>query len=187
MGIVDEDVARVRESTDIVALVSEHLALKRVGRRYVGLCPFHQEKTPSFNVNPEMARYYCFGCNASGDAISFVRELEHLDFVDAVERLASRAGIQLRYDDRRAGEAKSRQTRLREVVDAAIDFYHALLLESERGWPGPSLPPEPGVRRRGGAAVPARLGTRRLGRARAATSSSAASRATTSSTRVSRS
>jgi DNA primase len=75
VGIVDEDVARVRESTDIVALVSEHLALKRVGRRYVGLCPFHQEKTPSFNVNPEMARYYCFGCNASGDAISFVREL----------------------------------------------------------------------------------------------------------------
>jgi len=135
VGIVDEDVARVRESTDIVALVSEHLALKRVGRRYVGLCPFHQEKTPSFNVNPEMARYYCFGCNASGDAISFVRELEHLDFVDAVERLASRAGIQLSYDDRRAGEAKTRQTRLREVVDAAIGFYHALLLESEEGGP----------------------------------------------------
>ncbi len=133
MGILDEDVARVRESTDLIALVSEHLALKRVGRRYVGLCPFHQEKTASFNVNPEMARYYCFGCNASGDAISFIRELEHLDFVEAVERLASRAGIQLRYDDKRAGEAKSRQTRLREVVDAAIDFYHRLLVESADG------------------------------------------------------
>ena len=80
MGILDEDVVRVRESTDLVALVTEHLALRRVGRRFVGLCPFHQEKTPSFNVNPEMGRYYCFGCNASGDAISFVREVEHLDF-----------------------------------------------------------------------------------------------------------
>jgi DNA primase len=133
MGILDEDVARVRESTDLVALVSEHLALKRVGRRFVGLCPFHQEKTPSFGINPEMGRYHCFGCNASGDAISFVREVEHLDFVEAVERLASRAGIQLRYDDRRAGEAKSRQTRLREVVAAAIAFYHRLLIESAEG------------------------------------------------------
>src|SRR5581483_1807 len=133
MGIVDEDVARVRESTDLVALVSEHLALKRVGRRYVGLCPFHQEKTPSFNVNPEMGRYHCFGCNVSGDAITFVREMEHLDFVEAVERLASRAGIQLRYDDRRAGEAKSRQTRLREVVGEAIAFYHRILMEADDG------------------------------------------------------
>jgi DNA primase len=131
MGILDEDVVRVRESTDLVALVGEHLALKRVGRRFVGLCPFHQEKTPSFSVNPEMGRYYCFGCNVSGDAISFVRELEHLDFVEAVERLASRAGIQLRYDDRRAGEAKSRQTRLREAVGEAIRFYHRLLVESD--------------------------------------------------------
>jgi DNA primase len=133
MGILDEDVVRVRESTDLVALVSEHLALKRVGRRFVGLCPFHQEKTPSFNVNPELGRYHCFGCSESGDAISFVREVEHLDFVEAVERLASRAGIQLRYDDRRAGEAKSRQTRLREVVGEATVFYHRLLLESAEG------------------------------------------------------
>ena len=66
MGILDEDVARVRDATDLVALASEHLALKRVGRNFVGLCPFHAEKTPSFNVNPEMGRYRCFGCDASG-------------------------------------------------------------------------------------------------------------------------
>src|SRR4249920_749844 len=126
MGILDEDVARVRDETDLVALVSEHLALKRVGRRYVGLCPFHQEKTPSFNVNPEMARYYCFGCNASGDAISFVRELEHLDFVDAVERLASRAGITLRYDDKAIAKDRTKKQRLAEAVAAAIAFYHGL-------------------------------------------------------------
>lgn len=130
MGIVDEDVARVRESTDLVALVSEHLALKRVGTRYRGLCPFHQEKTPSFYVNPELHLYKCFGCGQSGDAITFVREMEHLDFVDAVERLASRSGITLRYDDRRAGEAKSRNVRLSAAVGAAIDEYHRLLLGS---------------------------------------------------------
>ncbi|HKN39276.1 MAG TPA: CHC2 zinc finger domain-containing protein, partial [Acidimicrobiia bacterium] len=91
MGILDEDVARVREATNMVAVVSEHLALKRVGRRYQGLCPFHSEKTPSFSVNPELGLYHCFGCGAGGDAIRFVREIEHLDFATAVERLAAKA------------------------------------------------------------------------------------------------
>src|ERR671939_722558 len=98
-GILDEDVARVREATDLVALASEHIALKRVGRRFQGLCPFHTEKTPSFSINPELSVFHCFGCNKSGDAITFVREVEHLDFVEAVERLASRAGVTLRYSD----------------------------------------------------------------------------------------
>jgi DNA primase len=130
MGILDEDVARVRESTDLVALIGEHLALKRVGARYRGLCPFHQEKTASFYVNPELGAYYCHGCHASGDAITFVREMEHLDFVDAVERLAARSGITLRYDDKRTNQDRSRQTRLAEAVGAAIDEYHRLLLEA---------------------------------------------------------
>ena len=130
MGILDEDVVRVRESTDIIALIGEQLALKRVGTRYRGLCPFHQEKTPSFYVNAEMGLYRCFGCQASGDAITFVREMEHLDFVEAVERLAAKAGITLRYDDKRTGENKSRNAKLSEAVGAAIDEYHRLLLES---------------------------------------------------------
>jgi len=130
MGILDEDVVRVRESTDIVALIGEQLALKRVGTRYRGLCPFHQEKTPSFYVNAELGLYKCFGCQVSGDAITFVREMEHLDFVDAVERLAAKAGITLRYDDKRAGENKSRNAKLSEAVGAAIGEYHRLLLES---------------------------------------------------------
>ncbi|HYV60317.1 MAG TPA: CHC2 zinc finger domain-containing protein, partial [Acidimicrobiia bacterium] len=98
MGILDDDVARVREATDLVALVGEHIALKRVGRRFMGLCPFHTEKTPSFSVNPDLGVYFCFGCQKSGDAITFIREVDHLDFVEAVERLAARAGITLRYD-----------------------------------------------------------------------------------------
>ena len=88
MGIPDEDVAQVRSSTDIVALISEYTPLKRVGRRFVGLCPFHAEKTGSFSVNGEEGLYYCFGCQASGDAITFLRAIEGCDFVEAVERLA---------------------------------------------------------------------------------------------------
>jgi len=75
VGIPDEEVAQVRAATDIVALISEHAALKKVGRRWSGLCPFHTEKTPSFSVNAEEGFYYCFGCHASGDAISFVRAM----------------------------------------------------------------------------------------------------------------
>ncbi len=131
MGILDEDIARVRESTDLVALASEHLALRRVGQRYTGLCPFHPEKTPSFSINPEAGFYYCFGCGASGDAITFVREVEHLDFVDAVERLASLAGIELRYDEARTSKDRERRGRLTEVVGAAIAFYHDLLVRSD--------------------------------------------------------
>jgi DNA primase len=133
MGILDEDVARVRESTDLVALAGEHIALKRVGNRYMGLCPFHAEKTPSFSINQELGVYLCFGCQKSGDAITFVREVEHLDFVDAVERLAARAGITLRYDDKSAGKDRKRRGRLAEAVGEAITFYQQLLLEAPEG------------------------------------------------------
>src|SRR2546423_6344898 len=128
MGILDDDVARVRESTDLVALIGEHVALKRVGRRFQGLCPFHTEKTPSFSVSPDKSVYFCFGCQKSGDAITFVREVEQLDFVGAVERLAGRAGITLRYDDANFSQERKRKQRLHEAVQAAIDFYHQRLL-----------------------------------------------------------
>ncbi len=133
MGIVDEDVARVRDATDLAALVGEYTAVKRVGRRFMALCPFHQEKTPSFSINPELNLWMCFGCQKSGDPITFLRELEHLDFVDTVERLAQRANIQLRYDDRSHQRDRSRRARLVEAVGAAIDFYHRLLLEAPAG------------------------------------------------------
>jgi DNA primase len=129
MGILDEDVARVRDATDLVALVSEHVALKRVGRNFSGLCPFHTEKSASFSVSPEKGVYFCFGCNKSGDAISFIRDVEHLDFVEAVERLAARANITLRYDDANFSAERKRKQRLHEAVQAAIEFYHQRLLE----------------------------------------------------------
>src|SRR5207244_12115399 len=90
VGILVDDIARVRAAVDFVQVAGEHIALRKVGRRWVGLCQFHAEKTPSFSVNAEEGLYYCFGCQASGDVITFVREVEHLDFAEAVERLAGR-------------------------------------------------------------------------------------------------
>src|SRR3954470_2467326 len=132
MGIVDEDVARVRAATDFVALASEYIALKRVGRQWQGLCPFHAERSPSFSVNPELGVYHCFGCQAGGDVISFLRELEHLDFVDAVERLAARANITLRYDDagNDGGRERQRRNRLFEAMEQAVEWYHERLLNA---------------------------------------------------------
>src|SRR6516225_5996517 len=92
MSVAPEEIARVRSATDIVALVSEHVALKKSGQRWTGLCPFHEERTASFSVNAQEGLYYCFGCRASGDAITFVRETQHLDFIDALRQLAERAG-----------------------------------------------------------------------------------------------
>ena len=124
----------MRQATDIVGLISEHLALRKVGRRWVGLCPFHQENTPSFSVNAEEGVYHCFGCHASGDAISFLRSVEHLDFVDAVERLASRAHITL-HDSASPADAarKRRREQLYAVMEAAVDYYHHQLHSSKEG------------------------------------------------------
>ena len=130
MGIVDEDVERVRQSTDIVKLISEHTQLKRVGRRWSGLCPFHNEKTPSFSVNSEEGLYHCFGCKKSGDSISFVRELQMLDFPGAIEHLARVAGITLRYTDANEGAVRNKRKELVGKVQAAVDFYHEYLLTS---------------------------------------------------------
>ena len=99
MAIPDEDVAKVRGATDIETLIGEHTALKPSGRRLVGLCPFHSEKSPSFSVNREEGLYYCFGCQASGDVISFVRRIEGCDFVEAVERRGRESEAELPDDD----------------------------------------------------------------------------------------
>lgn len=131
MGIVDEDVARVREMTDAVQVVGEHVGLKKVGRRWTGLCPFHAERSPSFSLNAEEGLWYCFGCQAKGDIISFVREIEHLDFVEAVERLASRAGITLRYDKGAEGRDRQKRERLYEAMERAVEYYHQRLLSGK--------------------------------------------------------
>lgn len=135
MGIVDEDIVRVRESTDIVAIITQYTQLKRVGRRFSGLCPFHGEKTPSFSVNAEEGFYYCFGCQESGDAISFVRAKEQLDFAAAVEWLANKANITLRYTDANEGESRKRRSKLYDAIETAVEWYHKRLLTSPDAGP----------------------------------------------------
>jgi DNA primase len=134
VGIPDEEVAQVRAATDIVALISEHSLLKKVGRRWSGLCPFHTEKTPSFSVNAEEGFYYCFGCQESGDAITFVRAMDGLDFVDAVRFLADRAGITL-HEDQEAGRDHKRRSELLDAMERAVEWYHERLLRSPDAGP----------------------------------------------------
>src|SRR5215213_7944919 len=109
MAIVDEDLERLRSTVSIVDVVQGYVAMRKVGRNWVGLCPFHAERSPSFNVREETGRYKCFGCGAAGDAFTFVQEMEHVDFVNAVEQLASKAGITLNYTS--GGESKDRLRR----------------------------------------------------------------------------
>lgn len=135
MGILDEDVARVREATDLVAVVSQHLALRRVGSNWMGLCPFHGEKSPSFSVSAEKGFFHCFGCGKSGDAITFVQEMDHLDFVGAVESLAVKAGVTLRYTDQKQGQDRRQRQRLVDAMAEAVEWYHDRLLHGPDAGP----------------------------------------------------
>jgi DNA primase len=134
--IRQEDVEAVHERTDIVKLVSGYLTLKKSGHdSFTGLCPFHAEKTPSFSVSPSKGMYYCFGCGKGGDAIRFLSEVEHLQFAEAVERLAKEAGVTLRYEGdtpERRREAGRRQS-LHRANEEAADLYHRMLVEGREG------------------------------------------------------
>lgn len=131
--IRDEDIALVRERTAIADVISEVVTLKSAGGGNLkGLCPFHDEKSPSFNVSPARNVFYCFGCGVGGDAIKFLMDAEHLGFVESVESLAARAGIQLRYveDDRSTPRARPQQGQRQRLVAAhaaAVEFYRAQL------------------------------------------------------------
>jgi DNA primase len=135
MGIVDEDVRKVRDESDIIRIITEHTQLKKTGAQWMGLCPFHGEKSPSFSVNAEKGVYYCFGCQVSGDVIDFVREIEGLDFAGSVEFLAAKTGISLRYTDHNEGRRRNRRKEHAEIVQKAVDFYHQRLLEDPAARP----------------------------------------------------
>ena len=131
MGIHDEDIARVRSAADLVAIIGEHTEIKRSGRNWMARCPLHGERTPSLSVSPDKGVYYCFGCQRSGDAITFLQEIDGLDFVGAVESLAGRYGIQLRYTSAGEGKNRARKKTLLDAVAKAVDFYHERLLSGK--------------------------------------------------------
>ncbi|MFZ9629422.1 MAG: DNA primase [Ilumatobacteraceae bacterium] len=135
MAIVEEDLERLRSTAVLSDVVQQYVALRRVGRNWVGLCPFHAEKSGSFNVRDETGRYRCFGCGAAGDVFKFVQEIEHIDFVAAVEKLAGANGIQLRYTTGGEGRDRQRRKQLVEAMERAVDWYHQRLLDDPAARP----------------------------------------------------
>lgn len=122
----DDFIQQLRDSNDIESVIGSYIDLKRRGKNLVGLCPFHNEKTPSFTVYPETASYYCFGCGAGGEVINFIRNIENLDFTEAVKLLADRAGLKLPDTDYDDSAAKMRR-RIYEANREAARFYHETL------------------------------------------------------------
>ena len=130
MALSDSFLQKLKMKTDIEDVISTYVTLKRRGATLVGLCPFHNEKTPSFTVYPATQSFYCFGCGAGGDAITFVKKIENLDYLDAVKTLAQRAGLQMPqegFDD----SLSKRRRRILEMNREAARFYHSVLLSPE--------------------------------------------------------
>ncbi len=130
LRFTDDFIDRLRDSNDIESVISGYVDLRRRGRNLVGLCPFHNEKTPSFTVYPETSSYFCFGCGAGGDVINFVRNIENLDYIEAVKLLADRAGIKMPEDNYDDGIANLRR-RVYEANREAARFYHEVLFTEQ--------------------------------------------------------
>ena len=126
LPISDQFIQELKSRTAIEEVISEYVQLKKSGRNYMGLCPFHNEKTPSFSVSPENGFFHCFGCGAGGDAITFIRKIENLDYVEAVNLLAARVGMTVPKDNRDDGMGRLK-TRIYEANREAARFYHKQL------------------------------------------------------------
>ena len=131
MRFTDEFIDRLRDSNDIESVIAGYVDLRRRGKTLTGLCPFHNEKTPSFTVYPETSSYYCFGCGAGGDVVTFVRNIENLDYVEAIKFLADRAGIKMP-DDKFDDTAANLRRRIYSANREAARFFHETLF-SENG------------------------------------------------------
>jgi DNA primase len=133
--IKDSSLEAVKAAADMVAVVETRTQLRKAGGRFTGRCPFHEERTPSFSVNPVDKLYYCFGCGAKGDVITFVRESEQLDFTGAIEWLADRFHVELEYDESspQADAERKRRERLYALLEQAAAFYERYLWESQAG------------------------------------------------------
>lgn len=145
--IVQDDIDSLKERVNLEEIVSQHVTLRSAGPgSFKGLCPFHDEKTPSFTVRPSVGAYHCFGCGKGGDVISFVMEVDHLTFTEAVERLAAHVGMELHYEEGKGPRRESigKRTRLLEAHRVADEFYQETLLRSPHARPARDF-----LRRRG--------------------------------------
>jgi DNA primase len=136
--IAEEKIQEIRDRVDIVELVAGYLPLKRSGANHLGLCPFHQEKSPSFNVNASRQIFHCFGCGVGGNAFSFVMRMEGVSFPEAVRRLAEKVGIEIDEESLSPAEIRRREVRERllRINEAAAAFYHHVLVEDDTGAAG---------------------------------------------------
>jgi DNA primase len=133
--IPDEIIEKIQESTDIVEIISSHFPLKRAGRNFKALCPFHQEKTPSFIVSPDKQIFHCFGCNAGGNVFSFLMKYEQIDFLEAVQMLAKRAGIELPSKKEEVSrEISDTRELMYKINQLACEYYHYVLLKTKQGY-----------------------------------------------------
>lgn len=131
MAISDEDIQKVREATDIVALFGERVPVRQRGRDFWCCCPFHNEKTPSCKIDPSTQLWHCFGCGEGGDVFGFVMKIDDVNFPDAVRSLAERAHIDIKETGRASGVSSSRKQRLKDVCKATDDFYHEQLMRGK--------------------------------------------------------
>ncbi len=125
-----DEIEQIKERIDISTVVGEYVSLKRAGRNFKALCPFHQEKSPSFIVSPHRGTWHCFGCNEGGDIFSFVQKIEGIDFPGALKLLAEKAGVTL---SKSSPQSTNRRQRAFEVLSAAARFYHEILIHQEAG------------------------------------------------------
>ncbi|MBQ6570171.1 MAG: DNA primase [Clostridia bacterium] len=130
MNIPESFLNELKQRTDIEDVISSYVALKRCGSKLVGLCPFHNEKTPSFTVFTKTQSFYCFGCGTGGDAIGFIKRIENLDFIDAVKFLAKRTGLQIPEKELNDSFGSEYET-LYEINKETADYYHSYMLSKE--------------------------------------------------------
>ncbi|WP_428262563.1 DNA primase [Haliangium sp.] len=148
MGLIPEEVIHdIRDRADIVAVIGQYVSLRKAGRNHKGLCPFHHEKSPSFNVNPDKRFFYCFGCHKKGDVFTFVMEYEGKSFIEAAESLAARCGVTI--PERQVSPAERRQrgerSRMLELNALAAEFFCTALRDPARGAPGRAYLAERGI------------------------------------------
>ena len=132
MRYSDEIIDEVRQSNDIVDIISQYVHLKRSGRNYFGLCPFHNEKSPSFSVSPDKQIFHCFGCGVGGNVFSFISKIEGISFIDAVQNLAGRANISLpTLQNNEDSEREELKAKVYKVNEFTAEFYHQNLYKPE--------------------------------------------------------
>jgi DNA primase len=136
--IADEIIEEIRNRADIVAVIGQFVQLRKAGRNWKGLCPFHGEKTPSFNVQPDKKFFYCFGCQKKGDVFNFIMELEGKSFVEAAEQLGARFGVEVPKIDESPELRRARGEKLAmlDINKAATAFFREILADPKRGEPG---------------------------------------------------